>query len=54
MPADTLDALRLDPREWRARGLTPPGAIDALVHARLHGKATVSGTELSYADFFAA
>lgn len=54
MSIDALDTLRRDPREWRVRGLTPPAAIDALVHARVYGRAVAPGSELSYADFFSA
>jgi len=52
--ADALDDLRRDPLEWRRRGLTPPAALDALVHARVHGRPVADAAELAYADFFAS
>jgi hypothetical protein len=46
----TLETLRLDPTEWRRRGLTPPDAIAAMVEERLN--AGHAGVDPSYADFF--
>lgn len=48
-----LDTLRQHPVEWRRRGLTPPGEIEAMVAARIGEPALARvPSDPSYSDFF--